>query len=230
MLYVIFKIVQFKTKEGEVRTLKRETLKNRAYCEIKEKIIRGDFRDEGCTSENNLVAELGMSRTPIREALHRLQSEGFVKILPKQGILIQEPSIKETNDYYELRLAIETFAIRKLKDLITDEDYTGLGDIINHQMEACELKDYVTWMEYDIAFHGHILEIAGNRLFIQLMSNIRQRLSRDIYKRRELFQDGINEHAEILEALKQGNYEIAEQKLAAHILGGKMYHLAGVEV
>lgn len=210
--------------------LKKETLKKQAYAQIKEKIIHGDFRDEGYTSENRLVAELGMSRTPIREALHRLQSEGFVRILPKQGILIQEPSIKETNDFYELRLAIETFAVRKLKDVITEDDYKKLKDIIQLQKEACDARDYATWMKYDIDFHGHILDIAGNRLFIQLMTNIRERLSHDIFKRRELFQDGICEHEEFVDALINQNYELAEQKLYAHILGGKVYHLAGIDL
>ena len=210
--------------------MKKETRKEQAYFQIKEKIIKGDFREKGYTSENKLVAEMGMSRTPIREALHRLQSEGFVKILPKQGILIQEPSIRETNDYYELRLAIETFAIRKLKGLIVEADYAKLKDIIRCQKEVYELKDYETWMQYDIAFHGHLLDIVGNRLFCQLMLNIRERLSSDIFKRKELFQDGIYEHEEILEALMQCDYELAEQKLYAHILGGKVYHLAGIDI
>lgn len=217
-------------KKERCSALRKETLKSQAYSQIKEKIIKGDFRADGYTSENKLVAELGMSRTPIREALHRLQSEGFVKILPKQGIVIQEPSIKETNDYYELRLAIETFAIRKLKGLITEEDFAKLGSIIDNQKKACELRDYSIWMEHDIAFHALLLEIVGNRLFIQLMSNIRDRLSKDIFKRRELFQEGINEHIEILKALKRGDYIRAEQALTEHILGGKMRHLAGGEI
>ncbi|MGL5511958.1 MAG: GntR family transcriptional regulator [Sporomusa sp.] len=204
------------------------TLSDRAYQQIKEKIIRGDYKDQFYTSENQLVKELGMSRTPIREALHRIESEGFLKIIPKKGVLILESSIKETCDFFDLRLAIEVYALRQLRGYLHQEHFDRLQQLIEKQQDAYQNENYDKWLEYDEAFHQYILGIFGNEVFLQTAKNIRQRVYHypNEYRRREFYGESMKEHIDFIAALQDDNYELAEKILFDHIMRGKIQSMA----
>lgn len=204
------------------------TLSDRAYQQIKEKIIRGDYRDRFYTSENQLVKELGMSRTPIREALHRIESEGFLKIIPKKGVLILESSVKETCDFFDLRLAIEIYALRQLRGYLNQEHFDQLQQLIEKQQDAYQNENYDKWLEHDEAFHQCFLDIFGNEVFLQIAKNIRQRVYHcpNEYRRREFYGESMKEHIDFIAALQNDNYELAEKILFDHIMRGKIQSMA----
>ncbi|GGG19181.1 GntR family transcriptional regulator [Paenibacillus abyssi] len=205
--------------------MKKVPLSEIAYVKIKEKIMRGDFGEENYTSQNQLVEELNMSRTPIVAALQRLKQEGFVKIISNQGIVIQEPTINEINDFFDMRLAIETFSMKQLGDLLTEEDFENLEEIIQDQLECVENKDYLSFAQLDADYHQYLIQVGGNGLFFQTMANIRERLFlKTTYnlKKRQGMALAIEEHVNILEALKQGNLELAVARLDEHIQNGKI--------
>ncbi|WP_126424773.1 GntR family transcriptional regulator [Brevibacillus marinus] len=208
----------------------RVLLKDIAYRKIKEKIMRGDFLDSNSTSENQLVEELQMSRTPIREALQRLQHEGLIKIISNQGIVIQELSIKETNDLFDMRIAIETYSLKKNVGFISQHDFKQLDDIIARQKQACAERDVFSFIQLDGEFHQYLLELGGNSLFIQMMSNIRDRLYFDANRLHKRYPDSIarliEEHVKITEALKKGDYELAVQELEQHLQNGKITYIS----
>ncbi|MBK5458114.1 GntR family transcriptional regulator [Peribacillus sp. TH16] len=204
---------------------KRTTLNEIAYHKIKEKIMRGDFIEENYTSQNQLVEELEMSRTPIVAALQRLQNEGFVKVISNQGIAIQELSIKEINDFFDARIAIETFSIRNTIDMLKENDLATLYEMVNEQKQCCENDDFFSFVQLDADFHYYLLEVEGNSLFLQTMSNISERLfynSTCFLKKKQNMTKFIQEHIDILEALKQKNHHLAVHELEEHIRGGKI--------
>jgi DNA-binding GntR family transcriptional regulator len=208
-----------------VTQLKKVTLHEIAYEKIKEKIMRGDFSEVNYTSQNLLVEELKMSRTPIVAALQRLQQEGFLKVISNQGILIQEPSINEINDFFDMRLAIETYSMKNLGEPLTDEDFHRLDEIIQEQIKCSESKDYLRFAQYDADFHQYLLQAGGNSLFVQTMSNIRQRLFfKTTYnlKKRQRMTTSIAEHESILDALKKGSIELGVKLLEEHLENGKI--------
>src|SRR5262245_56779925 len=84
-------------------------MKERAYSEIKRRILNCDYPPGSFLSERNLATTLGMSKTPVKAALERLEHEGFITVSPQQGIVVRELSIREIADQYEIRTALESF-------------------------------------------------------------------------------------------------------------------------
>lgn len=208
-----------------VTQMEKKFLKEIAYEKIKEKIIRGDYTDNPYTSENELVRELNMSRTPIREALHKLEHEKLIK-LTGNGVIIQELSIKDTNDILDLRVAIEVFSLRKSIHLVKQKDIDELQKIIDEQQVAVANEDSYAFMQGDIRFHQYLLEIGDNDLFLEIMKNLRERLfthgNRIFNKKAGRMLKSLNEHKEIVEHLAAGNHPEAILTLERHIENGKL--------
>src|SRR3954447_7273637 len=89
-------------------------LKERAYDEIKRLLLKGDLAPGTFLAERQLAARLGMSKTPVRSALERLEAEGFISISPQQGAIVRDLSMNEIADQYEIRVALETFVARNV--------------------------------------------------------------------------------------------------------------------
>ncbi|HHN8582336.1 TPA: GntR family transcriptional regulator [Providencia rettgeri] len=203
--------------------MKDKPLSQQAYTAIKHKILSKQFGKESYTSENSLVEELGMSRTPIREALYQLQNEGLVKIIPRKGVFIQKLSLKETRDNYDLRLAIESHAIKLVREYLTNEHFSILETIIERQNELLKENDYQGWIKEDERFHRFFLELLDNSVFLDLADNIRQRVyfQPDPIYRNEYYYESTRQHQQLVEQLKAKEFTLAEETLTEHILRGK---------
>lgn len=203
--------------------MSEHSLSHQAYLAIKSRIIKHEYQRDSYTSENRLVEELGMSRTPIREALYQLQSEGLLKIIPRKGILIQQLSLKEIRDYYDLRLAIELQALRQLDGYLTGEHFQVLEDYIDRQQQALEAQDYDQWLKEDEGFHRYLLTLTDNAVFLELADNIRQRVYYlpDPLRRAAHYSASTEEHRQIVAALKSSDGPLAERRMNAHILRGR---------
>src|SRR5262245_22898698 len=112
-------------------------LKERAYDEIKRRIMTGDCTPGTFLSERQMALQLGMSKTPVRAALERLEQEGFVTISPQQGIIVRDLSIHEIADQYEIRAALETFVARSLAGRLTPAQVERLRDNLRAQQSNC---------------------------------------------------------------------------------------------
>ncbi|HEY4385039.1 MAG TPA: GntR family transcriptional regulator [Ktedonobacteraceae bacterium] len=204
--------------------MREKSLSDIAYAKIKEKLMRGDFSEQNnYTSQNQLVDELQMSRTPIIGALQRLQYEGFVKIISNQGIVIQDITVKEMIDFFDARLAIELFSIKKAISMMTEDDFCNLKAIIERQKE--NYKDYFAWVQLDADFHQYLLEIPGNSVFIHMMNNVSERLFFSVstrLKNNDRIQRFTDEHIQIIEHLRQGDLAQVLQVLEYHIESGKI--------
>lgn len=207
---------------------KKALLKDVAYEKIKQKILRGR---EDYTSENTLVEELEMSRTPIREALQRLQYEGFIKIISNQGVVIPELSVKETNDLFDMRIAIETFSLKQAVDITTKEDFEAMYRLIEEQKDAAQHNDVFQFIEKDAEFHLYLLDIVGNHLFIQSFNNIKDRLhrtSRNLKTNTERLLLLAEEHIRIIEFIKNKDIDRAVVEMENHLNGGKLNIYGGI--
>ncbi len=153
-------------------------LKDVAYQKIKERILEEHYEAGQFLSERTLIDELGMSKTPIKNALVRLESEGFVTVSSKQGIIVNDISIEKINDIYSLRIALETFNCQEIYQRITDEQLKELQENIEATKKAAADKDVRLFATLDHEFHLAISEFSGNNEITRVLLNYQDHLRR----------------------------------------------------
>ncbi|MFS0749988.1 GntR family transcriptional regulator [Oceanobacillus sp. 1P07AA] len=202
-------------------------LKDVAYQEIKAKILEEHYEAGQFLSERTLIDELGMSKTPIKNALVRLESEGFVTVSSKQGIIVNDISIERINDIYNLRIALETFNCQELYHRITEEQLKELEDNVQVTKEAAENKDVKLFATLDHEFHLAISEFVGNkeitRVLLNYQDHLRRITLRHLKKDPGRVEKFYSEHVEVLDALKTGDIKCVEL-MKKHLLESKMMY------
>ena len=196
-----------------------------AYQKIKQEIINGTLSKDTPVSEAILVEKLQISRTPIRAALQKLQAEGFVRIIPNQGVVIKELTLKEANELFDLRMTLEKFLIQKLSLYITEEDLKELEKIIDKQEKACQKLDYNEFKTLDREFHCFNYKHYENDIMYSVLDNCCDRFA--AYHSTSWHIPGrmkvvIEEHKEILRALRSKDVEYISDLTEKHVLRGVM--------
>src|SRR5262245_27884958 len=131
----------------------RPLLKDQAYEQIKTRLINSDYPPGSFLSERQLARNLGMSKTPVKAALERLESEGFITVSPQQGIVVRELSVQEIADLYEIRSALESYALRTLAGRLTPEQVARVRANLQAQARIRGSGDVAKGVELDAAFH-----------------------------------------------------------------------------
>ncbi len=219
-------------REGapEKRTHNRSLLKERAFDVIKQKIMDEEFPPGSFLAERKLALMLGMSKTPIKSALERLEVEGFVTISPQQCILVRELPIDEIADQYEIRTALETHVVRGLAKRITETQVSFLQDNLALQRETADTADVVDWVERDAAFHLVLAEQYGNKAIYRTMLDLKNRMHRVIARVFRLqplrSKESLDEHQAIVSAIISGKAEEAASLITIHLQRGRDLVLA----
>jgi DNA-binding GntR family transcriptional regulator len=205
----------------------RPTLANRAYDDLKALFQDGTYAPGDFLTEGELARRLRMSKTPVRTALTRLEMDGFVTVSPQQGIVVREPSIHEILDLFDIRIALETFVVRRLAGNLTDEQSTRLRVNLELQGKAVKERDNQTATVLDTEFHLLLCEFADNREITQAMERLRGKLHRIILgiqrKSPDRMADGWREHEAIAESVLQGRGDQAAQRVVQHLEWSKKF-------
>jgi len=189
-----------------------------AYVAIRTAILRTDLVTGHLYSEGIIARRLGMSRTPTREALQRLEAEGLVDIFPQRGFTVRTLRAEDCTEAYELRSLLEEFAVRRLCKVIERKARKELERIVQLQAESCE--DPAVFIELDHLFHISIARLAGLPKTTQLLSNVRgtlwlmgMRLAEDARRREEV----VREHRAIIYHLSRRDCIRAAAAVRQHI-------------
>ena len=153
------------------------TAAERAYAYAKERILDGRLPGGTLITEGDVGADVGVSRTPVREAFLRLESEGLLTLYPKRGAIVVAVSTAEVESVMETRLLVERFAIRKI---IEDELELGAApvEVIARQEELATRENWREFVEADREFHRIFVAAAGNPILLQLHDSLRDRQTR----------------------------------------------------
>ncbi|MBP1988433.1 GntR family transcriptional regulator [Paenibacillus eucommiae] len=209
---------------GDVQSTK--TLKETAYEVIKERIVNGEWSGGTFLSEKALSELLEMSKTPIRSALDRLEMMGLVKLSPKQGVIVQEISLKKILEIYELRLALETFAVRQLTGKLDALFFSRLDANLEAQAAAVQAEDVIKYVHLDRQFHEMIVDSLDNSEFAEAMSRIQDKfiiaVRTTFIKNKKRLWGSLEEHRSIRDALAGNDPLVTEQLIAKHIEFVKM--------
>jgi len=200
-------------------------LKEKAYLVIREAILNETFPPGEFLSEKLLIEHLGMSKTPIKSALDRLETEGFVTVSPKQGIIVRELSLTKARDIFELRTALELFVCELLSGKLKHEQIQELKQILVKQKAAADSGDEETFTKRDTEFHVYLCHCSGNAEIDQLMLNYQAHLYRfalRVIKRvpNRMF-EAYQDHEQILNDLIDGDTNQSMHRMREHLNFGK---------
>ena len=205
-------------------------LKERAYAEIKRRILAGEFAPGTFLSERQMAMRFGMSKTPVRAALERLQQEDFVTISPQQGIVVRDLSVHEIADQYEIRAALETYVVRNLAGRLTPAQVGRLRANLEDQKANCLSCDVEHGVVLDTEFHTLLCEFLGNQEILRVLGQLRAKIHRVIA---QVFKinpgraaSSYEEHRAIAKAVIEGDAALAARRLEEHLEYGKMYLLS----
>lgn len=201
-------------------------LKGEAYRQLKQLILLGELPGGEFLSERQLAERLGMSKTPVKFALERLELEGLVRVSPQRGIIIREPTVEEITDQFEIRLALEGYACQTLAGQLTPEQVEEIEENLRAQEQAAEEEDLPRTVRLDTEFHLLFAEFLGNREILSTLERLRDRtgaLILRVYQQsgRPRLQSSFEEHRGLARAVISGKPELALKRLDRHFEYGK---------
>jgi DNA-binding GntR family transcriptional regulator len=187
-----------------------------AYNSIKQYILEGRLDRESRLTEALLSNQLGISRSPVREALNSLATEGLITIEPRRGASLRRFSIKEMSDLYELREVLEVFAVQTAE--VTPKLLNTLTRSVERVKELLDGRKQLEYIEEDTRFHGAIAQATGNQSLIAVLENIQNQLwlcRRETYNLSS--KTAYEAHSGIVRALKAGDRGAAKTAMGNHI-------------
>ncbi len=197
------------------------SLRGRVFNRIREDILSGKYKQNEELKENTIGQELGVSRTPVREALRQLELEGLVNIIPNKGAYVTGISEKDIHDIYVIRSYLEGLCARWACEHITEEQLQELEEVVFLSEFHSKKKHYDQIVELDNKFHELIYEASGSKILRHELSDFHhyvQRVRKITLANPERASDSNQEHDAILEAIRQRDGELAEKLAHEHII------------
>ena len=195
-------------------------LRDVVFNTLREAILKGDLKPGERLMELQLAAKLGVSRTPIREAIRKLELEGLVLMIPRKGAEVAKISEKSLRDVLEVRRSLEELAIELACQRMTDEEIEQLGERQNDFKNAINKGNAMNIAETDEAFHDVIYLGTGNDKLVQILNNLREQMYRyrlEYIKDADKRQILMVEHEHILKALTLRHIQEAKMAVREHI-------------
>ena len=201
-----------------------QSVKGRIYKAIKEKIINLDLRPGETLSDRKLSEELKVSRTPVREALNLLQKENYVRQYHGRGFCVSEISLKTIEDLYDVRMALESAALRHSAERDVAKHITKMDQLLKHHRDLIKsFKPQGKFFE-DAEFHKAFVAMSENQYMLEILGSIFERIQmlRNIEGvSQERVKVALQQHVKIFECFKKELYSEAEQMLCQHIQDSK---------
>lgn len=205
----------------EKETTDQYTLRGRVFNQIREAILFGQYKSGEELRESAIAHELGVSRTPVREALRQLELEGLVKIIPNKGAQVISLSVKDIKDIYAIRSHLEGLCTRWACEHITKEQIEDLEEIVYLSDFHAMKNHYEQMLDLDNKFHDIIYEASESKMLRHLLKDFHhyvQRVRKITLSSPERAIQSNKEHEAILDALKEHNPDKAEELAHKHML------------
>lgn len=207
-------------------------LRDLVFEALKEAILSQKLRPGERLLENELADELGVSRTPIREAIRRLEQEGLVVMLPRKGAYVAGISLKDIHEVYEIRAALEALALELAAKYITDEELAELALQVEEEEALTDAGRLNEIIFIDSSFHDLIYQYARNNKLTQFVDILQEQFKR--FRALPLgtsarSNTALEEHQQILVALKNHDSILAADLAKKHIAGAERALVAALE-
>jgi DNA-binding GntR family transcriptional regulator len=200
-------------------------VREKAYEYLKSSILSGCFNPGKRLTEEDLAKRLGVSRTPVREALHKLESEGLIKLRMRRGFVASADSKDEIAELFDIRASLEGYALRLASEIISEETLKGLDGFIENAEDALRRKKINEIFKWNTRFHDALHDLVAHKpRFHRLIANMRKYVLR--YRKDTLhYLDGakrtIDGHRKIMMALRLKDADLCERIMREHIQEAK---------
>jgi DNA-binding GntR family transcriptional regulator len=214
-------------------------LVDRLAATIQARVLSGELASGSRLRQESLASEFGVSRTPVREALRKLQASGIVQVEPNRGATVRGPSAREVREAYEVRAELEGLAAALASSRIRDEDLRRLRDAqalfedASKRLRAWKQRDagrtpppraHADWIRGNDLFHLAIQEAAGNQRLRATLTDLHRSFPRDLTwivlgESSHLLDENVAQHASVLEAIERRDPEAARRRMVDHVLG-----------
>lgn len=195
-------------------------LRDVVFNTLRQAILKGELKPGERLMEIQLAKRLGVSRTPVREAIRKLELEGLVLMVPRKGAEVADITQQDLEDVLEVRAALEELAVKNACDNITEEQIQELKKAAADFKEALEGTDLIACAEADMRFHEIIYAATNNRRLIQILNNLKEQMYRyrmEYLKDKRTYKVLLEEHDTIRRALKKHDKVKAGNAIKSHI-------------
>jgi DNA-binding GntR family transcriptional regulator len=190
------------------------------YDKLRTAIIEGTLNPGERLMEVQLAEEMGISRTPVREAIRKLELDGFVVMVPRKGTYVSTLPLKDISDVFEIRASLEALAAGLAAERITPEEEKELKKIILDEVKFSKNEDVENSIKFDTDFHEVLYKASRNKKLVNIINNLREQIQR--YRTASLTYPGRlkiahEEHKKIAEAICDNDVERAKELAKKHI-------------
>ena len=202
-------------------------------CEtLREAIRSGVLKPGERLMEIQLADELGVSRTPVREAMRKLELEGYVIMLPRRGTYVANISIRDINEVFEIRTTLDALASGLAAERITEEELEQLERLLVSIGENIEKRNMKKVVEDDMEFHDLLYKASRNQRLVGIISNLREQMTR--FRSMSMSYPGrlkktLEEHSRLVEAIAQRDVELAQKLAVEHMENSEQTLLIDME-
>jgi len=225
--------------QSDLETLQRRSLKEEIFSVLHEKIIAGKVGPGEWLRQEDIATQLGVSMTPVREALDLLVSVGLAERVPYRGVRVPQPTANEITEAYAMRLLLEAAGARAAALKREQTQVDELKRILSRMKGLLSLDDMSTLRQLSRQFHQSVVAIGGNgtldRLYEMVMNSFPDwMLYEYLFRHTDLLEgslaDEYQEHMRLVEAIEAGEADLAEQQALAHIrsLGEELVTFLGI--
>lgn len=209
------------------------SLSKLAYDAILKSILSNEMIPGDIYNEMALAQDLGISRTPVREALLELSVQGLVKFLPRKGVVVYRINAKDVDEIFEIRRAIDATAVEKLASADPPPDTRLLRKALKKQNAAVEKKSYWKYLRADRDFHVTLAQLTGNSRLVAIAENIRNLvhlMGIQALERQGRMLAVLDEHTRIIEAIEQRQPQQAREAVIDHLIKSEQAVLDALHV
>lgn len=197
------------------------TAQDRAYSHVKDQILSLALKPGQWIKAQDIATEVKVSRTPVREALSRLEQEGFVRRDEGWGYIVTSVTLKDARELYKMREVLEVEAVREAVANVTPADLEALEVLLHRADQARQKKKIQVFRANTRTFHATITHLANNGLLEKMLSELEHRVqllgAMVFEKRAQRMDEVIEENGSILEALRRGDAQKAESEVRRHV-------------
>lgn len=198
---------------------------------MREAIINGDLAPGERLMEVQLAEEMGVSRTPVREAIRKLELEGFVAMIPRKGAYVADYSVKDITEIFEIRASLESLAAGLACERITEEELDELQRLVVRAGENAKNNDLESLINVDTAFHDRIFKASRNSRLEQMVSNLREQIHR--FRTTSLASPGrtkdtLEEHKGLVDAIAERDIALARRLALEHVENAEDIYLVSL--